>query len=170
MVNSRLLVKSPKNRKQSRKTVSVRYYHTFGPPVQISAPVLRHPVPTLHSDFIAIDTLLAGYHIQPRVHEIFDGVQHRDDDGHYHTDHYRAFYKNHKGLPRNLFLNIQGDLAIVRMSEGQPVNLRRSDRRIADYIAVSLKAAIGQVQQRRAPKKALIKILSMPNHYTSAWS
>ncbi|KAJ7052869.1 hypothetical protein C8F01DRAFT_1331517 [Mycena amicta] len=143
-----------KNGKQMRKTISVRYYHTLGRPVQITTPILHTPgFRTNHNDFIAIDNILGGYRVQPRVHEIY----------------YMAFYKNHDQLPYNLHLDIKGELAIVRKSEGGPVNLRMCDRRVADFIAVSLQAAINKIQHHRAPKRPLIKILSMPKDYRSAW-
>ncbi|KAJ7057419.1 hypothetical protein C8F01DRAFT_1233321 [Mycena amicta] len=166
MVNGRLLVKPSKNGKQMRKTISVRYYHTLGRPVQITTPILHTPgFRTNHNDFIAIDNILGGYRVQPRVHEIYVGVDYCDDRG-FHTEEYMAFYKNHDQLPYNLHLDIKGELAIVRKSEGGPVNLRMCDRRVADFIAVSLQAAINKIQHHRAPKRPLIKILSMPKDYS----
>ncbi|KAJ7052690.1 hypothetical protein C8F01DRAFT_1261478 [Mycena amicta] len=158
-----------KNGKQMCKTISVRYYHTLGRPVQITTPILHTPgFRTNHNDFIAIDNILGGYRVQPRVHEIYVGVDYCDDRG-FHTEEYMAFYKNHDQLPYNLHLDIKGELAIVRKSEGGPVNLRMCDRRVADFIAVSLQAAINKIQHHRAPKRPLIKILSMPKDYRSAW-
>ncbi|KAJ7059986.1 hypothetical protein C8F01DRAFT_1084412 [Mycena amicta] len=155
-----------KNGKQTRKTISVRYYHTLGRPVQISTPILHNPgLRTVHNDFIAIDNILGGYRVQPRVHEIYVGVNYCDDRG-FHTEEYKAFYKNHDRLPYNLHLDIKGELAIVRTSEGGPVNLRMCDRRVADFIAISLQAAINKIQHHRAPKRPLIKVLSMPKEYS----
>ncbi|KAJ7056022.1 hypothetical protein C8F01DRAFT_1373037 [Mycena amicta] len=168
-LDAAMTLRPKKNGKQMRKTVSVRYYHTFGRPVQISTPILHNPAHrTTNNDFIAIDNILGGYHVQPRVHEISVGVQYHDGRG-FHTEHYTAFYKNHNQLPYNLNLDIKGDLAIVRTSERGPVNLRMCDRRIADFIAVSLKATINKIQRHRAPKRPLIEILGMPNDYRSPW-
>ncbi|KAJ7088728.1 hypothetical protein B0H15DRAFT_949357 [Mycena belliarum] len=135
MTNGRLGVKQTTKRKP--RNISVRFYPTRGPPIQTRLPVLKHPRPTRLRDFIAVDTLLGSHHIQPHVHEIHVGVLLRGGDGRSRTERYKAFYKKHKRLPYHLHLKFQGDLAIVRTSEGEAVNLRPDDQRVTDFIAVS---------------------------------
>lgn len=54
-----------------------------------------------------------------------------------HSDIFHVFFKRHKRLTLNEHRNIQGDVAIMRVSQkcvDSVVNLRRGDVQLADFL------------------------------------
>lgn len=56
----------------------------------------------------------------------------------YRGSRFRVFFQRHKLLPKNLYLNFNGDLVIMRLGKkntGHVVNLRAGDSKLARQIA-----------------------------------
>lgn len=78
--------------------------------------------------FPCLEGIIEGSHVQPFIHDIY--VLHR-------STLFRVFFKRHTMLPYNKQLGIQGDVVVMRVASRNRhsvVNLRPSDRRIADLI------------------------------------
>ncbi|KAJ6623318.1 hypothetical protein B0H10DRAFT_1944037 [Mycena sp. CBHHK59/15] len=84
-----------------------------------------------------------GDRIQPYVHDVSVMVMHQPD-GRCDccvTSVFRVFYKHHVNLPHNARLNVQDDVAIMRVASKNKqsmVNMRASDRELCDFIAVMI--------------------------------
>ncbi|KAJ6599577.1 hypothetical protein B0H10DRAFT_1959022 [Mycena sp. CBHHK59/15] len=85
---------------------------------------------------------LAGAHIQSHVHDVSVTVMHQPRrDGRRVFSTFRVFYKRHVRLSHNTRLDVQGDVAIMRVASKNRqsvVNMRRSDREISDFIAAMI--------------------------------
>ncbi|KAJ6608085.1 hypothetical protein B0H10DRAFT_2227214 [Mycena sp. CBHHK59/15] len=123
------------------KFLKARLYSAYRPATFHSVHVLCESSDPQGRRFPCVESLMNGDHIQPYIHDVSVMVMHQPDGRRDRcvTSVFRVFYKRHVNLPHNARLDVQGDVAIMRVASKNRqsvVNMRASDRELYDFIAV----------------------------------
>ncbi|KAJ7083523.1 hypothetical protein C8R44DRAFT_753382 [Mycena epipterygia] len=116
--------------------------------------------PRTQPRYPCVESVMNFEGIQAFVHDVHVHVLHRLPTGRFVFSVFRCFYKRHMRLPRNHDLDVQGDVVIMRVASKNfqsVVNMRGSDRQIADFVAEAMAPKLRQFQgPQRTPPRGLV--------------
>ncbi|KAJ7207283.1 hypothetical protein B0H12DRAFT_1243168 [Mycena haematopus] len=147
MPNSRQFVPyhTPKTFKTVDRFLRSRLYPTWSSsPSTVTVHTRCRSVDPQDTRFACVESVLDGAGVQPHVHDVCIILKHGR-----RTTHFRAFFKRHVHLPHNTYLNIKGDLLIMRVAsanQNSVVNMRPGDQRLADFVARKMSEKIVEFQ------------------------
>ncbi|KAJ7872874.1 hypothetical protein B0H14DRAFT_2344539, partial [Mycena olivaceomarginata] len=85
-----------------------------------------------------VESLMDDAHIQSYIHDIHFHVTHRLPSEAVTWSTFRCYFKRHARLPKNRFLNVKGDVVVMRVAVENLFNvegMRDGDCKLVDFVA-----------------------------------